>query len=470
MKILFISANKEHSPYPVAPIGALSVISYARTNNIDIDFYDLSFTKNIRKKVKSLISSDSYNAAAISIRNLDNCFYASQKTYFDEVVGIVNLIKNVSDIPIIIGGSGFSVSPAKWMKITNADYGVVGEGEEAFIKIINYIKSVKEDINFPNILTKTSPYEDNSKIKSKLIQDLDSLHIPAHQNCLYKKYISQGGFVSLQTKRGCPYKCIYCTYPALEGIDYRLRSPQIVADEIEFVLKNCGVNIFFFTDSVFNSPREHAKAVCDEIIKRRLKIKWMAYCNPIGFDNELTSAMKESGCAGVEFGLDAAIPKMLKIMGKPFSQDEIKIGLKACKDVGLPAAVHLLFGGPGETYKDIEETQLFLDSCATPNAVFASFAIRVYDNTPLKIISSDEGLINSSTDLFNPVYYISEHLTNNPVAKIYEIAKRRDEWSTQVDWMKPVIFYTQKFINMLGIRPQWKDIRNYGKYMRKYFK
>src|SRR4030066_2592167 len=162
----------------------------------------------------------------------------------------------------------------------------------------------------------------------------------------------------------------------------------------------------------------------------------MASCNPVGFDVALARAMTAAGCVGVEFGLDVATRKMLKKMGKPFSQTDIRNSLKSASDAGLPFALHLLFGGPGECIDDIRETQRFIDSCAAPNAVFALMGIRIYENTSIEKPALAEGVITEQTDLFDPVFYISPDLENNPMKVLDEIARERPTWTTPTDWSR----------------------------------
>ncbi len=139
----------------------------------------------------------------------------------------------------------------------------------------------------------------------------------------------RGGFVGVQTKRGCPLGCVYCIYPQLEGRRYRLRPPEAIVEEIEkVVVRLQTVGHFFFVDSVFNDPERTCAGVCAALARRRLAaFAGAAFCNPLGFDDELARAMAHAGCTGVEFGLDVATPKMLEALGKPFGQEEIRIGL-----------------------------------------------------------------------------------------------------------------------------------------------
>jgi tRNA A37 methylthiotransferase MiaB len=285
--------------------------------------------------------------------------------------------------------------------------------------------------------------------------------------CRYSHYQRRGGFVGVQTKRGCPFKCTYCIYPKLEGRRYRLRPPEAVVREVAEAAGQSRARHFFFVDSVFNDPRAHALAVCRELARRKLPVRWSAFCNPVGFDAELARAMAEAGCEGVEFGLDVAADKMLASMAKPFDQNDIRRALKAAYDAGLPFAHFMLFGGPGETWSDVEDTQKFLNDCAPANAVFATLGIRVFENTPLAAVAVRDGQVSPDQDLFEPAYYISAPMAEDMELRLDRIARRREEWTSPVDWRRFVTRFGQKVTVLLNVRPQWKHLRSYGRRMRK---
>jgi radical SAM superfamily enzyme YgiQ (UPF0313 family) len=190
----------------------------------------------------------------------------------------------------------------------------------------------------------------------------------------------------------------------------------------------------------------------------------------VGFDDELARAMAQAGCTGVEFGLDVATPRMLEVLGKPFGQKQIRIALKAAYDAGLPTLLSMLFGGPGETWADIEDTQKYLNDCAPANGVFASYGIRVYEGTPLAQTAVQEGRLAPDQDLFEPTYYLSSALAEQTVEKLDLIARRRPEWSSPADWRRPMMLWAQKVMVLFKVRPQWKYIRGYGQHMRRQIK
>ncbi len=475
LKVLIVATNRECSPFPVAPIGVLTVASAARRSGFAVDVLDMSTVRRPLRTLRAALRKTPYDAIALGIRNLDNCFHARPKSYLAPTAQMARVVRSNTDAPLIIGGSGFSISPWGWLKRLDADYGVIGEGEHTFVALLSRLETGGDHSGLAGIISGANLAEHPDQAccpRGRMadrtwVMDLNEMPLPAHDQCEYARHIKRGGFVSIQTKRGCPCKCIYCVYPNLEGAEFRLRDPELVVDEIESVIARHEVHWFFFADGVFNMPREHALELCRRLAARRVPGRWMAYCNPVGFDAELAQAMALGGCAGVEFGLDAAVEKMLLRMGKPFTQEDIRRALKAASAAKLPFALHLLFGGPTETADDVRETQRFLDTCATPNAVFASVGLRIYENTPLESLARREGVLKGGADLFDPVYYVSSGLGENALATVDDVVRQRPEWSSPTDWMKLSLRAIQGLMNRLGQRPQWQNARNYGKYVRR---
>ncbi len=467
MKILLVATNREQSPYPVAPLGALCVAAAAKAAGHEVKFLDLGMEPAPQSALQQALETDAFQAVAFGIRNLDNCWAFAPRSYFNDVQELAGIVRQHFKGPLILGGSGFSVAPHGWMRRLEFDYGVIGEGERTFPELLSRLEAGRPPEGIEGVVTGRKKNDSPAVLPARPVERLAELPLPAHDLCGYRGYVKRGGFVSVQTKRGCPFKCSYCIYPQLEGRRYRLRPPELVAEEIETIASRSKLREFFFVDSVFNDPRKHALAICAQLSRRKLPIRWNAFCNPVGFDAELARAMAQAGCSGVEFGLDVATPKMLKALDKPFDQEEIRIALQAARDARLPIAIYLLFGGPGETWADVEDTQAFLNGCAPANAVFATYGLRVYEGTPLAKTAVRDGQLSPDQDLFEPAYYISTGLAGNTEKNLDCIARRRAEWSSPVDWRRPVMRWGQKITVLLNVRPQWKYIRGYGRLMRR---
>lgn len=463
MKILLIAPNRERSPFPVPPLGALAIAAAARQADHHVVLLDLMFVRSTRQAIRAALRGNDFHVVALSIRNLDSCMYHCPKSYDKTVRQISQEVRAMTDAPLVVGGSGFSLTPKAWMECLKASFGLVGEGERAFPALLEQIVLKQTLKNVPGVVCADDQVDNHLEACDVGMEEVVR---PAHDLCSYGRYLSGGGYISVQTKRGCPHECIYCQYPQLEGRPYRLRNPESVADEIESVKNQNDSFAVYFVDSVFNTPREHALAVCRQIVRRKLVFPWMTYCNPLEFDLELAKTMVDAGCVGVEFGLDSANEKMLAVLRKPFTLSDIKSSFKAATEAKLPFAVHLLFGGPGETIADILESQKFLDSCHKATAVFATVGIRIYPGTEIEKIARSERSISSDNDLFRPVYYVSSELSDEPVKALDRIARTRPEWSTPTDLNGLILRILQRVANRSQIRPQWLNAVNYGKYLR----
>jgi radical SAM superfamily enzyme YgiQ (UPF0313 family) len=177
----------------------------------------------------------------------------------------------------------------------------------------------------------------------------------------------------LQTKRGCAFACAYCDYPDLEGSKVRVRDPAAVADEMVARSKVPGVTHMFFVDSVFNVPRSHAIAVCDEIAERGNPLPWVCYASPVALDEEVVRAMARSGCEGVEIGSDAGTPRMLSQLKKPFTLDQIERSRVLFREHGMLDCHTFVLGALDETADEVKETIEFVDRLDPAVAVFIVF-------------------------------------------------------------------------------------------------
>ena len=133
----------------------------------------------------------------------------------------------------------------------------------------------------------------------------------------------------------------------------------------------------------------------------------------------------------------------------------------------LPFAAFLLFGGPGDSIAEMEETQRCLKELGKANAVFASLGIRIYRDAPIHDIAVREGVITEQTPLLEPVYYMSSELGEDMIHRLDKLARREPTWSTATDWNSFIVKMTQRLLNRFRVIPNWKDIEAYGTHMRR---
>ena len=225
MKVLLVATNRERSPYPVAPLGALCVAGAARAGGHEVEFLDMGSARFPQATLRTALAKNDFQAVAFGIRNLDNCWSFAPRSYFNDVQELAGIVRHHFKGPLILGGSGFSVSPNGWMRRLEADYGVIGEGERSFPELLARLEAGRPPEGIEGVASARKKNDLPAVLPSKSVERLAELPLPAHNLCGYRGYVKRGGFVSVQTKRGCPFKCTYCIYPKLEGRRYRLRPP-----------------------------------------------------------------------------------------------------------------------------------------------------------------------------------------------------------------------------------------------------
>src|SRR6478672_3569200 len=295
-RVLLVSTNRERQPYPVVPNGLACVASALEAAGNNVRFLDLCFARDPVRRARDTARAFRPDIIGVSIRNIDNSDAIALRHYTPEARAILQALREAApDAKIVAGGAAFGVAPEALFRDLGVDYAVAGDGERASVALVNALWSGAPIEALPGLVRDrdgtvafTPPGED---------ADLDSLPSPSlHRWLDLARYQRHGATIPIQTKRGCVYKCVYCTYRNVEGWGYRTRDPELVADEIEELRMKAGVRHFDFVDSTFNSPPGHAIKVCEAITRRNLGVQLdTTNFTPAAAPSELLRAMKVAG-------------------------------------------------------------------------------------------------------------------------------------------------------------------------------
>lgn len=421
MKILLISVNRERMPFPVFPLGLAYIARGLREEGHQIEVMDLCFSQEVSVDLNSTLHRFQPDLIGISLRNLDNLTYPTSISYLKEVEEVIGICRQSTSSPLIIGGSGFSLAPKELFQHLDVDFGIVGEGEEVFRHLVISLEGDAPISPTPYLLMKGNLFPQSIEgARVSLIQNPDRSLFQT------QRYLEEGGMGNIQTKRGCPFSCIYCTYPLLEGKGVRLRKIEEIVEEIHHLVEE-GVDYVYFVDDIFNYPPSFAEALCREMIRRKIDVKWSAFVNPGFLNKSLLIRMKDSGCMGIEFGTDSGSPRMVENYKKSFNQENIIQSSNLCSKLNINHCHYLLFGGPGENEDTIEESFQLMDQL-DPTAVIAMLGIRIYPGTEMEQISLSQGVIPREANLILPHFYISPTLKGRLSEMISEKALARKRW------------------------------------------
>ena len=426
MRILLISANTEKIPDPVFPIGAAYMAAVAERRGHDVHTLDLCFLDAVHPALEENIRRCEPDVIGISLRNLDSSSYPQNTSYIDDYKALVDSLRALSDASIVLGGAGFTVMPTTILEHLKADVGVVGEGEMAFPWVLDQIAGGGEISSTPAYTCEringgvcVTPV---TRIKS-----LDVTGVPMRRHFDVDVYYERGGALNIQTKRGCYFECVFCSYPLIEGNKVRMRTAAAVVDEMEEVRRAADIRHWFFVDNIFNMPIRHAKEICEEVVRRELDIEWSGYLNPRFIDDELCSLMARSGCRAIEFGTDTGSAAMIAALRKEFEPDDLRKASALCHRHGLKFCHSLIFGGPGETLQSVDETIQLMEE-TQPTAVIAMTGIRILPGTGMVEIALRDGQIDEDDNLLYPRFYVAPTLGDELIDRIESYARSHPNW------------------------------------------
>lgn len=414
-RVFILSANTTTEPYPVYPLGMAVIASALVARGHEVRQFDFLAAGCSEERLRGELDAFAPDYVCFSLRNIDNVdsFCSEKAWYLAKARRQFELIRKTTDAPVILGGAAFSIMPEEILNYVGADHGIVGEGEAAVCELV---EALARGITMPRILVDDRP---------PLVGD--EMAAPLLQQELVDFYLAQSGMVNLQTKRGCPFICTYCTYPSLEGKRFRPRDPRAVTDDLERAWHDHGVDCFFFTDSVFNDAAGHYLEVVEEMIRRDLPIRWSAFFRPQGLGREELALLKRSGLYALELGTDAACDTTLRGIKKGLTFAEVLDVNRACLAEEIPCAHFIMFGGPGETPATVEEGLHNIEELG-PAVVFAFSGIRILAGTELHVQAIADGVIDAGTSLLKPVYYFSPEVDLEVMnAKISESFRNRRE-------------------------------------------
>jgi radical SAM superfamily enzyme YgiQ (UPF0313 family) len=427
MKISIISVDRERIPDPLLPIGAAIVAASLRAEGHEVRILDLCHQKEPGPAIVSHLTAWQPDLVGISLRLLENNLLIGHRSYLEEAKQVVERVKKVSSCPIVLGGAAYSLFPREVLQFLDVPYGLAGEAEHSLTALVRCIQRGQPPDSVPGACYRAG--------RRVLVNGLAKVHnfdgspSPAYDLVDCRKYLDEGAVLPVESKRGCDLACSFCP-ESVESEGARLKPATLTVQEIEQLTKQVGTNRLFFTDGVFHYPPEHTMALCREMIKRQLDIRWLAGVNPVGLSRKLLAAMREAGCVGVALGLDAATDDMLKSYNKGFAQADIIQALADLRAVGMPFAIFMLFGGPGETLDSVRRSLDFLDAVAHDNAVFLNMGIRVYRGTALERIARREAFIKPRQNMLSPIYYLSRGLNESLLDRLEEYCQTRPGWFT----------------------------------------
>ena len=343
-------------PYP--PLGTLLAAAVARKQNFEASLFDSCLASSPEEIIPYLQNN---NPDFVIIYD-DGFNYLTKMclTVMREAAFTMARLAKDNGSTVIICSSDSSDHHEKYFE-HGVDYVIRGEGEETLRELLDALNA-NESIEKITGLA----YQKNQRTivapSRPVVRQLDELPMPAWDLVNMDAYRSiwtrKHGYFSLNiaTTRGCPYKCNWCAKP-IYGNRYNSRSPQAVANEIEYLLKHYRPDHFWMCDDIFGLKPGWVEQFNAEVKNRNLKFHYKIQSRvDLLLEEKTIHSLVESGCQTVWVGAESGSQKILDAMDKGTTVPQIYKATQLLKSQGIKVAFFLQFGYPGEVKNDIDST------------------------------------------------------------------------------------------------------------------
>lgn len=283
---------------------------------------------------------------------------------FPRGLKLATMVKAQSaDIKVVFGGVHVTAIPEFIMTRHSPpiDAVVVGEGERTMLELVDAyaagrplsgVQGIVYNEGGKAVRTATRPFIDDMDSIPPPARELipQSLFIPNAHNARYQSA------PTILTSRGCPFNCSFCAARLTSGTRYRTHSPDYVLEEMAMLKRDYGARQLLITDDTFTINRQRLEAICQGMIKQRLKLAWFCFSQVTAVDRDSLKLMREAGCYSIGFGVESADPEILKRMGKNISPERAVQAIAEANSAGMKTQAFYIFGSPGETRQQMLET------------------------------------------------------------------------------------------------------------------
>jgi anaerobic magnesium-protoporphyrin IX monomethyl ester cyclase len=400
------------------PLGIAYLISYARTiGKNEVFFHDENFIARYNLDNELDIAIRKYNPNYIGI--------AFPSSAIKRVLQVAQYIKeNHGDITVFAGGYHPTSEPEATLQfIPQIDFFILGQAEYVF----GHLGSDWQMADNIAYLNSSCGYVQNPiQNHLKTIDDIPIIDRTIFDSKYYRpNHVISGIFgktATIMTSRGCPYNCAFCSNKLINK-KVRFHSINYVLDEIDSIFSQIGkMDYFWFLDVMFLANWSRIRELCETLIKTKIlgETRWAATVAPNVISEDKVRLMKKAGCFYLSFGLESNSPNSLKLMNKVATPKDNERAVEICNRLEILANSAFLFGIPGETESDLQDTINFV----TKHNIFST-GINTMKPLPGSTYYDQfisEGIIKQSIEdwhSISSIHHLSEYFNNNLSFDIY---------------------------------------------------
>lgn len=415
-KLLLLQAISMEGPgvEQVYPIGLVSIASrLKRTGLYDLTLLDLNTSPDPYGELDRTLSRERFDAVGLSFRNVDPLGNRTTSLVvpLKITLGMIDA-RLPRSTPVFIGGTGFTLFPERLLlELPRVDAGFCGEAEESITDFVAALLSGGREklMRVPGACLRT---EDGIHLSRGVPFDMRAYEVIDRDLLDPAPYLEANHYVEslgIEAKRGCAFDCAYCAYPAIQGHRMRLRDPKSVVDEICLIRERYGAERFHFTDPIVNCPPDHLDAICEEMIRRGLELKWSGFFREDTITEARAALYRDAGCECFSLSPDGFGERQLERLGKHLTGEDILRCAAILAGTGVTCVYHFLVNTPGwdnQTTREAKEMirKLYEIHDSSVGTIVLNL-VRIMPGTGIERQALVDGTMDGGTDLLYPTYY-----------------------------------------------------------------
>ncbi len=419
MRVLLINPFYPISETPSPPLGLAFLAAALEAAGMEVKILDLVVYPYSRQLLESLLKDFKPRMVGITAVTMT----------FDNAIRVIKHVRRLDpQILTVMGGPHVTFCAPQTLKdYPELDVIVLGEGEKTIVELAQAADHRHRWRAVNGIAFRHGTEICNTAVR-ELVQDLDTLPAPARHLLALGRYRALGMPISMTTSRGCPFKCIFCVGRKMVGARVRYRNPVNVVDELEY-LNTLNFNQINIADDLFTANKKHCQSVCDEILKRGLRIKWTSFARVDTVSEEMLISMKAAGCTAVSFGIESANSDILKTIKKGITLQQVVKAVEACNRAGVIPHASFILGLPGETPQTIKETMDFGEQLKKSGLSYGFHLLAPFPGTEVREQSRNYG-IHILTDDWSQ-YHANSAIVETPAVNRQMLDAIAADWQNE---------------------------------------
>jgi radical SAM superfamily enzyme YgiQ (UPF0313 family) len=409
MKVLLIAYDND-SFTNLFPIGLAYIAKQAQLCGCDVEIYNQDINHYPDSHLTEYLDNNKFDVVGLGVIG---GYYQYKK-----LLSLSNSINRSKNRPLfILGGYGPTPEPEFFLKKTQADIIVLGEGEETFKEILSHLN---HRTSWRDCLGIAFREGDTITVNERrpLIADIDSIPLPAYDlfpmdvyrmvRCIDTK---RSDFVGvMMSGRGCPFKCNFC-YRMDEG--FRPRSPEGIIEEIALLNEKYLINYINFQDDLLMSSVERTEKLCHAFIKSKLNFRWVCNGRLNYAKKPLLKLMKEAGCLFINYGIESMDQTVLNNMNKGLTIKQIIDGVEATIDTGISPGLNIIFGNIGDNLNTLQKSVDFLLKYDDQAHLRTIRPVTPYPGSELYYHAIEKGMLKDCEDFYENKHVNSDLMSVN---------------------------------------------------------